>query len=74
MTNEDTTLAKTTCEKPQWLQNICKRWNEVKKESNPELYETLWGLTIVRSISNEKHVFTCLSTLRSGTVKQDLAF
>ena len=25
-------------------------------------------VTTVHSISNEKHVFTCLSTLRSGTV------
>ena len=40
MTDEDTTLAKTTCEKLQCLEKPWRRLIEVKKESDPEFYGT----------------------------------
>ena len=49
-TDDDSILAKITCDKIRWLDNLWKRWIQVKKKEDPEFFGTSMDMIFAESL------------------------
>ena len=50
MTDDDSILAKTTCDEIRWLENLWKRWIQVKKGDDQKFFGTSMDMIFARSL------------------------